>query len=128
MFRKKSSRSPIPRLNEEHKRLLEKKLIKNRVSHKYSKIYYVLPVPKEKIIRIVSSSVTHIGNLCNAIDFLVQEGTDVYAAADGVVTAFKDDSNIGGPDPKYWYEGNYVVIKHSGESPGYEHLNIIDFS
>jgi len=107
---------------EEHKRLIEKNLIKNKSSDKYSKIFYILPIPKEKIKRIVSSPITHIGNLCNAIDFLVPEGTDVYAAADGKVTAVKDDSKIGGPDPEYWYKGNYIVIKHNGESTTYEHL------
>jgi hypothetical protein len=108
---------------EEHKkRLLEGNLIKNMSSDNYSKISYILPVPKETIISIVSSSITHIGNLGNAIDFLVPEGTDVYAAADGTVTAVKDDSYIGGPDPKYWYKGNYIVIKHNGESTAYEHF------
>jgi len=107
---------------EERKRLLEKNLVKDKSSDKYSEISYILPVQKEKIKRVVSSPVTHVGNLCNAIDFLVPEGTEVYAAADGIVTALKDDSNIGGPDPKYWYEGNYVVIKHNGESTGYEHF------
>jgi murein DD-endopeptidase MepM/ murein hydrolase activator NlpD len=53
---------------------------------------------------------------------LIPEGTEVYAAADGVVTALKDDSKIGGPDPKYLYEGNYIVITHNGESTEYEHL------
>ena len=107
---------------EEHKRLLENNLVKERSCDRYSKIFYFLPVPKEKIRLIVSSRVTHIGNLCNAIDFLVPEGTEVYAATDGIVTALKDDSNIGGFDSKYWYEGNYVVIKHNGESTEYEHF------
>ena len=107
---------------EEQKSLVEKNLVKGRSSDKNSKNVYVLPVPREKIWRIVSSSITHIGNLCNSIDFLVPEGTEIYAAASGVVTALKDDSNTGGPDPKYWYEGNYVVIKHNGESTGYEHF------
>jgi len=107
---------------EEHKKLLERNLVKDKSSDKYSSISYILPVPKEKIVRIVSSPVTHIGNLCNAIDFLVPEGTEVYAAADGIVIALKDDSNIGGFDSKYWYEGNYVVIKHYEESTMYEHF------
>ena len=122
MCRKKNFSSSMTKWSEEHKKLLEKNLIKDKVSYEYSKISYMLPVPKEKIIRIVSSSITHIGNLCNAIDFLVPEGTDVYAAADGTVTTIKDDSNIGGFDPKYWYEGNYCVIKHNRESTGYEHF------
>ena len=107
---------------EERKKLGFKNLVKDKSSDKCSKISYTLPVHKEKIIRVVSSPVTHIGNLCNTIDFLVPEGTEVYAAADGIVTALKDDSNIGGFDPKYWYEGNYIVIKHNGESTEYEHF------
>jgi murein DD-endopeptidase MepM/ murein hydrolase activator NlpD len=66
--------------------------------------------------------VSHVGHLRNAIDFLVPEGTPVSAAADGVVTALKDDSNVGGRDPQFWYEGNYVVVRHEGESTSYEHL------
>jgi murein DD-endopeptidase MepM/ murein hydrolase activator NlpD len=111
---------------EEHKRLLEKNLVKEKSSDEHSKISYKLPVLKEKIKRLVSSSITHIGNLCNAIDFLVPKGTEVYAAADGIVTALKDDSNVGGADPKYWYEGNYVTIKHNGESTEYEHFGYKD--
>jgi murein DD-endopeptidase MepM/ murein hydrolase activator NlpD len=108
---------------EEQTRLLrEAQLVTGKSSHKYSTRLYTLPVPKDQIRRIVSSSVTHIGNLCNAIDFLVPEGTAVYAAADGIVTALKDDSNTGGSDPKYWYEGNYVVLKHNHESTEYEHF------
>ena len=112
---------------EEHIRILrENPLIKEKSSTKYSKRGICSPVPKDQIRRIVSSSVTHIGNLCNAIDFLVPEGTEVYTAAEGMVTALNDDSNIGGSDSKYWYEGNYVVIKHNHESAGYEHFRYKD--
>jgi murein DD-endopeptidase MepM/ murein hydrolase activator NlpD len=107
---------------EEHRQLLDKNLVKNQTCDRYSKISYIIPVPKDRIIRLVSSQISHIGNLCNAIDFLVPEGTEVFAAADGVVTAIKDDSNIGGSDVKYWNDGNYVVIEHDGESTEYEHL------
>ena len=107
---------------EEHKLLLDNNLVKNLTCDRHSKIIYVIPVPKEKIIRLVSSPVSHIGNLCNAIDFLVPEGTEVFAAAAGIISAIKDDSNISGSDPKYWNEGNYIVIKHDGESTAYEHF------
>ena len=50
------------------------------------------------------------------------DGVEVYAAADGVVVEVKDDSNVGGLDPKYWNDGNFVVIKHTGEFTHYEHL------
>lgn len=109
-------------LNRNHESFLEKGLVKDKTSENYSKRVYVLPVLKEKILHVVSSPLTHFGNLCNAIDFLVPEGTEVYAAADGVVTTLKDDSNIGGSDSKYWYEGNYIVLNHNDESTEYEHL------
>jgi murein DD-endopeptidase MepM/ murein hydrolase activator NlpD len=80
--------------------------MKEKSSDQYTKIECRLPVPHTKIKRVVSSSITHIGTLCNGIDFLVPEGTKVYAAADDVVTALKDDSNVGGVDPKYWCDGN----------------------
>jgi murein DD-endopeptidase MepM/ murein hydrolase activator NlpD len=44
-----------------------------------------------------TSSPAHTGNLRNAIDFIVPENTPVLAAAAGIVTYVKDDSNIGGP-------------------------------
>jgi len=110
----------------EHRKFLKNDFVKARTTERYSKINYLLPVPKEKITRIVSSSLTHIGNLCNSIDFLVPEGTEIYAAAEGEVSSLKDDSNQGGFDPKYWYDGNYVVIKHKGESTGYEHFRYKD--
>ena len=100
----------------------EKNLVKDKFSNRHSKFSYKLPVPREKIKRVIVSPISHFGNLCNAIDFLVPMGTEVYSAADGIVTSLKDDSNVGGTDPKYWYEGNYIVIKHNGESTGYEHF------
>src|SRR5687767_15988918 len=64
---------------------------------------YQLPVPKNSIQRIDrSTSPAHIGKLRNAIDFIVPENTPVLAAADGIITYVKDDSNIGGPNPAYW--------------------------
>ncbi|MCK4953193.1 M23 family metallopeptidase [Candidatus Bathyarchaeota archaeon] len=109
--------------HEVQKRILkEKNLVNDKFSNRHSKFYYILPVPREKIKRVIVSPVSHIGNLCNAIDFLVPMNTEVYSAADGIVTSLKDDSNVGGTDPKYWYEGNYIVIKHNGESTGYEHF------
>lgn len=109
---------------EEHKKIIrEKNLVIQRYSNEYSKIIYVVPVPKNKITKVsVKDSPAHIGNLCNSIDFTVQVGIEVYAAANGTVIAIKDDSNVSGDDPKYWYKGNYILIKHDGEFTLYEHL------
>jgi hypothetical protein len=43
-----------------------------------------------------TTSPIHIGNLRNAIDFIVPEFTPVLAAANGIVSYVKDDSTIGG--------------------------------
>lgn len=86
---------------------------------------YKLPVPKEQLQRIDrTSSPAHQGNLRNAIDFIADEETPVLAAADGIVTFAKDDSNTGGPNPIYWSHTNFIVIMHSnGEYSRYDHLS-----
>ena len=85
---------------------------------------YKLPVPKDQLQRIDrSSSPAHQGNLRNAIDFIADEETPVLAAADGIVTFVKDDSNTGGSNPIYWSHTNFIVIMHSnGEYSRYDHL------
>ena len=85
---------------------------------------YVLPVPKIKLTRIDrTSSPAHTGKLKNAIDFIVPENTPVLAAADGIVTYVKDDSNFGGSNMMYWNCTNFIVIMHrNGEYSRYDHL------
>ena len=92
---------------------------------KYAINRYNLPVPKDLLKRIDrTTSPAHLGQLRNAIDFIVDEDTPVLAAADGVVTFVKDDSNIGGSNPIYWNQSNFVVIMHSdGEYSRYDHLS-----
>lgn len=86
--------------------------------------YYRLPVPKAKLRRIDrTSSPAHTGILRNAIDFIVPENTPVLAAADGIVTYVKDDSNLGGSNVIYWNHTNFIVIMHkNGEYSRYDHL------
>jgi hypothetical protein len=61
----------------------------------YSTNKYVLPVPKSLPHRIDrASSPKLVGNLRNAVDIMVLEDTPVLAAADGLVTFVKDDSNL----------------------------------
>ncbi|MDQ3807918.1 MAG: M23 family metallopeptidase [Thermoproteota archaeon] len=85
---------------------------------------YSLPVPKDKLQKIDRlSSPAHIGKLRNAIDFIVPENTPVLAAADGIITFVKDDSQIGGPSIEYWHDTNFIVIQHAnGEYSRYDHL------
>jgi murein DD-endopeptidase MepM/ murein hydrolase activator NlpD len=85
---------------------------------------YRLPIPKDQLHYIDrTSSPAHLGNLRNAIDFIVDENTRVLAAANGVVTFVKVDSDIGGSNPIYWNHTNFIVIMHSnGEYSRYDHL------
>lgn len=104
--------------------ILEKNLVNGRSCNEYSSFLYVLPVPKEKVTLVGAghTSPAHVGNLINSIDFIVPEGTEVYAAADGQVIKLKDDSSIGGQDVRFWNDGNYIIISHGAESTWYEHL------
>ncbi len=91
---------------------------------------YKLPVPKDQLQRIDrSSSPAHQGNLRNAIDLIVDKETPVLAAADGIVTFVKDDSNTGGSNPIYWSHTNFIVIMHSnGEYSRYDHLSYTGYT
>ncbi len=58
-----------------------------------------------------------------ALDFNMPEGTPVYAAREGVVYSYKDDSNGGGPFSKNQRKANYLIIMHSdGSFACYWHL------
>lgn len=93
---------------------------------------YRLPVRKEDIVKVNrTTSPAHVGKLINSVDFLFTdewhdfsvEGRPIYAAADGEVVWLKDDSTVGGPDERYWHDGNGVMIKHAREEfTYYEHL------
>ncbi|MBI3632445.1 MAG: M23 family metallopeptidase [Candidatus Vogelbacteria bacterium] len=66
---------------------------------------------------------SHEGNLKYAVDFLVPELSQVVAALGGTVVYVKQDSDVGGPDGKYWNDGNRIVIRHANrEYSAYEHL------
>ena len=84
---------------------------------------YRIPVPQNLLQRIDRTSPAHMGNLRNAVDFIVPEYTPVLAAAEGTVTYVKDDSNVGGADPSYWNYSNFISIMHpNGEHTRYDHL------
>lgn len=88
-----------------------------------SKNKYSLPIGKKDNKQTRTDSPAHVGKLKHAVDFTCDEGTEILAAQDGEVVWVKQDSKIGGPDKKYWYDGNRIVIKHNNkEYSGYEHL------
>ena len=58
-----------------------------------------------------------------ALDFYMPIGTPVYAAREGIVYSYKDNSKKGGPSSGYRRQANYIIIKHSDGSFGcYWHL------
>jgi murein DD-endopeptidase MepM/ murein hydrolase activator NlpD len=66
---------------------------------------------------------SHTGGDAYAIDFKMPEGSQVHAARDGVVEASRDESRNGGPDKKYEWDANYILVKHSdGTYAHYVHL------
>lgn len=90
-----------------------------------SKNIYKLPVSDYYAETATSDSDTHIGVDAHAIDFVVPEGSPVFAAADGEIIFVKVDSKEGGDNPIYedfkFY--NHIVIKHAnGEYTEYGHL------
>jgi murein DD-endopeptidase MepM/ murein hydrolase activator NlpD len=79
--------------------------------------------PVKKYYTIRRKAPAHKGNLKNAVDFLCDEGTPIYAASSGKAVFVKQDSNIGGPNKKYWFDGNRIVLKHKNDKyTAYEHL------
>ena len=85
---------------------------------------YKPPFKSEDIVEYLGEDILgQGGDLKHSVDFVVPQGTPIYAALDGTVVFVKQDSNIGGPNKKYWNDGNRIVIKHeNGEYSAYEHL------
>jgi len=58
-----------------------------------------------------------------ALDFDMPPGTPVFAAREGIIYNYKDDSDEGGPFSNYKNKANYIIIKHDDGSFGcYWHL------
>jgi murein DD-endopeptidase MepM/ murein hydrolase activator NlpD len=84
---------------------------------------YALPVKEKDIEQTRYDSPAHTGKLKYSVDYMCKENTKLLAAQDGEVVWIKENSKKGGPDKKYWNDGNRVVIKHeNGEYSAYEHL------
>lgn len=58
-----------------------------------------------------------------ALDFSMENGTDVYAARAGVVVETRSSDSKGGSDPSFQNSGNYITIYHEdGTFANYFHL------
>lgn len=85
---------------------------------------YKYPVDISDEVRVTyDESPAHVGNLQYSVDFIVESGTLVRAAADGIVFDLKSDSDIGGEGKEFEPLGNFIELQHdNGEYSEYEHL------
>lgn len=106
--------------------LVKEGLIPPISSRLHSRGIYSVPLRTESITYCGSKGVspTHQGQLANAIDFFVPEGTEVLAASNGRVVGLRDSSNEHGITTNFWDKGNYLDIRHDqfNENSWYEHL------
>lgn len=99
-------------------------LLASSVTENTDDYIYELPFEKgtsHKIVQGYGGLFSH--NHLAALDFGMPEGTPVYAAREGTIYRFKDDSDEGGPFPSYKKKANFIMIQHSNGSIGcYWHL------
>jgi murein DD-endopeptidase MepM/ murein hydrolase activator NlpD len=87
---------------------------------------YVYDLPfkkgtKHKVIQGYGGLFSH-RNIA-ALDFAMPVGTTIYAAREGTVYSYRDNSDEGGISGKYKNKSNYIMIKHDDGSVGcYWHL------
>lgn len=94
-----------------------------RVKPDNSPVYY-LPFQqgsKFLLIQAYNSKMSHKHEL--SLDFKMRKGSKICAARAGVVTAIKEDSDVGGLKDEYLSDGNHIIIKHDdGSEAMYWHL------
>lgn len=87
---------------------------------------YRLPYRKGEIQRLdqgYNGSFSHKGEGKYALDFNLKEGTEVYAARQGIVVETEDSYSEGGDDRSLIDKANYVSILHDdGTFAQYSHL------
>lgn len=88
--------------------------------------YVSLPFPKGKAVTVSQGNngyFSHYGSSEYAIDFPVEEGTEIVAAREGTVWAVRGDSNSGCATEDCADQANYVIIDHGDATFGiYYHL------
>lgn len=99
--------------------LLGSKVTTNTDSYIYELPF--APGSSHKVVQGYGGWFSHKG--LAALDFYMPAGTPVYAAREGVVFRYKDNSNEGGILPGYKNKANYIMIQHPDGSYGcYWHL------
>lgn len=77
---------------------------------------YRLPFATNTACRVsqgFNGQISHKGHAQYAVDFVMDVGTKIYAARDGLVVKTKSDSNISGFGDEYKKYGNFITIEHS---------------
>jgi murein DD-endopeptidase MepM/ murein hydrolase activator NlpD len=99
-------------------------LMGSEVTKKTDTYIYNLPFAAGSIHKVVQGYggwFSHKG--IAALDFYMPVGTPVFAAREGIVYRYKEDSEKGGCLPSYKKQANYLIIKHKDGSYGcYWHL------
>ncbi len=73
------------------------------------------------LIQAYNSKLSHTNEL--SLDFKMKEGSKICAAREGIVTATKEDSDLGGLKDEYYNKGNHIIINHiDGSVAMYWHL------
>jgi murein DD-endopeptidase MepM/ murein hydrolase activator NlpD len=95
----------------------------NRIAQEIPRdnVYYVGPFYCD------ASPRSHTGRFENAIDFIVPDGTPVYAAAAGIIVDIVEDNEKYGVDETYAHYANYVTIQHT-ESMYTQYAHLEQFS
>jgi murein DD-endopeptidase MepM/ murein hydrolase activator NlpD len=87
---------------------------------------YLLPYKgKRKLIQANFGGFTHNDiETFHAFDFGTKIGDTIYAAREGKVVIFKENSNKYGKSRKYLFDANYIIIQHDdGTTASYFHLD-----
>jgi len=98
-------------------------LLGSEVTSNLDTYVYDLPFKegtKHKVVQGYGGRFSHTNKA--ALDFAMPESTPIYAAREGTIYSYKDDSNEGGPFTKE-SKANYIIIQHGDGSFGcYWHL------
>jgi len=99
-------------------------LIVSRYSQTYksSDYPYIFPFrhgEKYMLTQGFNGKLSHYGIDKYCLDFDMPKGTTICAARGGTVSYVKQDSDIGGPDPKYWKYANKIIIDHKDGTFGF---------
>jgi murein DD-endopeptidase MepM/ murein hydrolase activator NlpD len=98
---------------------------KSKITQNIDTYIYNLPYQKStshKVVQGYGGLFSH-KNIA-ALDFSMPIGTPIYAAREGMIFSYKDNSNVGGILPKYKNQANYIIIQHNdGSFDCYWHLN-----